>query len=98
VLPKPLPPTVRFYKAAKRRMDDISTVAAAIAVDPDGSTRIAYGGVAATPVLFRVAGIQAGRAIIPASLHPISDHRGSAAYRLALAGSLLDKFEWETVT
>jgi len=26
------------------------------------------------------------------ALHPISDHRGSADYRLALAQSLLDKF------
>ena len=40
-IPKPLPEFVRFYKVAKRRMDDISTVAAAMAMDWDGSGRIA---------------------------------------------------------
>ncbi|HMC60585.1 MAG TPA: hypothetical protein VKJ01_15450 [Candidatus Solibacter sp.] len=29
------------------------------------------------------------------TLHPIGDHRGSAAYRLALAQSLLAKFWWQ---
>jgi xanthine dehydrogenase small subunit len=46
---------LRFYKVSKRRLDDISTVAAAIAVDidPDGRvarSRFAFGGMAATPV------------------------------------------------
>jgi xanthine dehydrogenase small subunit len=54
-IPKPLPEFVRFYKVAKRRMDDISTVAAAMAMDWDGSgriarTRFAWGGVAAVPM------------------------------------------------
>jgi xanthine dehydrogenase small subunit len=54
-IPKPLPEFVRFYKVAKRRMDDISTVAAAMAMDWDGSGRIArarfaWGGVAAVPM------------------------------------------------
>src|SRR5205085_5325063 len=49
-IPKPLPPVARFYKAAKRRMDDISTVAACFAIHSDGSMRLAYGGVAATPI------------------------------------------------
>lgn len=54
-IPKPLPASVRFYKVAKRRLDDISTVAAAMAIDRDGSGRVrrarfAFGGVAATPV------------------------------------------------
>ena len=30
------------------------------------------------------------------TMRPISDHRGSADYRLAIAQSLLDKFWWET--
>ena len=34
-IPKPLPQFVRFYKVAKRRLDDISTVAAAMALDVD---------------------------------------------------------------
>jgi xanthine dehydrogenase small subunit len=55
-IPAPLPGFVRFYKVAKRRLDDISTVAAAMAIDRDGSGRIrrarfAFGGVAASPVL-----------------------------------------------
>jgi len=53
---KPLPPFVRFYKVAKRRLDDISTVAAAMAIDRDRAGRVqrarfAFGGVAASPVL-----------------------------------------------
>ena len=32
-IPKPLPQFVRFYKVAKRRLDDISTVAAAMSLD-----------------------------------------------------------------
>ena len=54
-IPKPLPAFVRFYKVAKRRLDDISTVAAAMALDWESSgnirrARFAFGGVAATPV------------------------------------------------
>jgi xanthine dehydrogenase small subunit len=54
-IPKPLPEFVRFYKVAKRRMDDISTVAAALAMDWDAKGRIArvrfaFGGVAAIPL------------------------------------------------
>jgi xanthine dehydrogenase small subunit len=54
-IPKPLPSVIRFYKIAKRRFDDISTVAAAMAVDRDAAghvirARFAFGGVAATPV------------------------------------------------
>ena len=54
-VPKPLPQVVRFYKVAKRRLDDISTVAAGIAMDFDAAGRVrrarfAFGGVAATPL------------------------------------------------
>ena len=54
-IPKPLPRVLRFYKVSKRRLDDISTVAAACAIDTDNSGRVrrarfAFGGVAATPV------------------------------------------------
>ena len=90
-IPKPLPKVARFYKVAKRRMDDISTVAAGIAIHGDGSVRVAFGGVAATPVL---ASVDRSRKLGTA-LHPISDHRGSAEYRLAMAQSLLDKFWYE---
>jgi xanthine dehydrogenase small subunit len=54
-IPKPLPRFLRFYKVAKRRLDDISTVAAAMALDIDAhgkvrSARFAFGGMAATPI------------------------------------------------
>ena len=52
---RPFPRSVHFYKVAKRRLDDISTVAAAMALDVDQHgkvryARFAFGGVAATPV------------------------------------------------
>jgi xanthine dehydrogenase small subunit len=101
VIPTPLPPIARFYKAAKRRMDDISTVAACFAIHVDGSMRLAYGGVAPTPIRAYEAerGLPGSVAraieILGRTLKPISDHRGSAAYRLALSQSLLEKFFWE---
>jgi xanthine dehydrogenase small subunit len=111
-LPKPFPQHVRFFKVAKRRMDDISTVAAAFAVDLDEANRVtrarlAYGGVAAVPMravqaedalqgrTFNEAAVQHAAEILGQTLQPISDHRGSADYRLALAQSLLQKFWWE---
>jgi xanthine dehydrogenase small subunit len=55
VVPAPLPSRLRFYKVSKRRLDDISTVAAAMAIDLDDQRRVrrarfAFGGVAATPI------------------------------------------------
>jgi xanthine dehydrogenase small subunit len=54
-IPKPLPARVAFYKISKRRFDDISTIAAAMAIDADSAgivrrARFAFGGVAATPI------------------------------------------------
>lgn len=87
IIPKPLPDQVRFYKVAKRRTDDISTVAAAFAVR-GGTTYMGFGGVAATPVRLTNTSEIAG-------LRPMSDHRGSAEYRLAMAQSLLEKYQFE---
>lgn len=99
LLPKPLPRVARFYKVAKRRLDDISTVSAAIAIHADGSARLAYGGVAPTPIRVREAepflatgDIARVEQILAATLKPISDHRGSAAYRLALSQTLAARF------
>lgn len=111
-IPKPLPSLVRFYKVAKRRMDDISTVAAGFAIRLDASgvveaARLAFGGVAATPVRATAAEhelvgapltrstVDRAKQAIAATLQPLTDHRGSAAYRLAMAQSLLDKFLYE---
>lgn len=112
-IPQPFPAFVRFYKVSKRRVDDISTVSAGLAVSagPGGvvtQARFAFGGVAATPLrLFAAEEIAVGRSwdlaavrrvqsAIAHQLNPISDHRGSATYRLALAQSLVEKFWTET--
>lgn len=114
-IPRPLPPIVRFYKISKRRLDDISTVAAAMSVDVDGTrtvrrARFAFGGVAATPLRIRAAeDAVVGRAwdaqavarvqdVLARTLRPMSDHRGSAEYRLAVSQALIEKFWWETRT
>jgi xanthine dehydrogenase small subunit len=111
-IPKPLPEFVRFYKIAKRRMDDISTVAAAMAIDWDKSgkiarARFAFGGVAAVPMRafaaeqsiigrrWNEAAVERAQAALEKALDPISDHRGSAGYRMAVAKSLVAKFLWE---
>ncbi len=111
-LPRPLPSFVRFYKAAKRRTDDISTVAAGMSMDWDAAGRVtrarfAFGGVAAVPLRVEAAGktlvgarwdhaaVERVQQILSATLHPLSDHRGSAGYRLAVAQSLVGKFFWE---
>jgi xanthine dehydrogenase small subunit len=112
ILPKPLPEIARFYKAAKRRMDDISTVAACFAIDLDDGGRVrrahlAYGGVAPIPLRakqaedailgsrWNQAAVSKAQEVLARTLKPIGDHRGSAAYRLALAQSLLEKFWWD---
>jgi xanthine dehydrogenase small subunit len=109
-LPKPLPTNARFYKVAKRRTDDISTVAACFAVTLDQAGRVerarfAYGGVASTPIRAREAeeavegrawdrdALRRAQEVLARILKPISDHRGSAEYRLALAQMLLAKYE-----
>jgi xanthine dehydrogenase small subunit len=111
-LPRPFPRQIRFFKVAKRRMDDISTVAAAFAVDLDNAgrvtrARLAYGGVAEvrlrateaedalTGRAWDEASLNRAQEILERTLKPISDHRGSAAYRLAMAQSLLEKFHYE---
>jgi xanthine dehydrogenase small subunit len=112
-LPRPLPAIQRFYKVSKRPLDDISTVAAALALDraANGTVtrlRVAYGGVAATPVrALAVEERAAGRAwdrdtlavlreVVDTVGTPQGDHRGSAAYRRAMMGQLLEKFFADT--
>jgi xanthine dehydrogenase small subunit len=112
-LPRPLPVVQRFYKVSKRVLDDISTVAGAFALDLDGDRRVqrlrvAYGGVAATPLRARAAEARAlgepwSRATVAAVAaelagvgSPIDDHRGSAAYRRRMIGALFEKFAFET--
>lgn len=99
--------TLKLYKVSKRKDLDISSVSAAIFLRQDGDTiadaRIALGGVG--PTVTRVAaaedairggGVQLDRferaaTIVRSTVKPISDVRGSADYRRALAGNLILK-------
>jgi xanthine dehydrogenase small subunit len=70
--------------------------------------RVAYGGIAPTPLrAFAVEQLALGKQWTRATLDvllagleslatPISDHRGSAAYRKAMIGNLLERFFFET--
>ena len=111
-IPLPLASLVAFHKIAKRRFDDISSVAIAFALDVrDGvvaRAAIGLGGVAATPV--RATATEAalvGRpwsadtvrdaaAVLRGEGTPIDDHRASAAYRAAMLGQSLLKFHAES--
>jgi xanthine dehydrogenase small subunit len=111
-IPKPFASSIQFYKAAKRRVDDISTVAAGISMDLDAVGRItravfAFGGVAAVPLRvyaaeeaalgqrWNQAAVERVQSVLERTLKPISDHRGSAEYRVDVAKSLVEKFWWE---
>lgn len=106
-IPLPLAEITAFHKIAKRRFDDISSVAIGFAIHvEDGvvsTARIGLGGVAATPVraLATEAALQ-GRpwsrstveeaaAVLRSEGTPLDDHRASAAYRCAMLGTSLLK-------
>jgi xanthine dehydrogenase small subunit len=96
---------VRSYKVAKRFDQDISAVCAGFAVDvADGTVseaRLAYGGMAPVPRRATVAEaalngrpwneatVQGAIAALAGDFAPLSDLRGSAAYRMKLAQNLL---------
>jgi xanthine dehydrogenase small subunit len=107
------PTHAHFYKVSKRVLDDISTVAAALAIDLDEDgrvtrARLAFGGVAATPVRASAAeDALIGRPwtaptladiapLAEQAFTPMSDHRASAGYRRAMIVRLLEKFLAET--
>ena len=105
------PSHTQFLKVSKRVLDDISSVAAAFALEVEQGVityaRLAYGGVAATPA--RAA--EAEQALIGApfdrsladlarpdlerAFTPISDVRASADYRKAMVVRLFERFLWE---
>ena len=113
VVPRPLAALTGFHKIAKRRFDDISSVAVAFALDvDDGVVRraaIGLGGVAATPVRARgteaaLVGrpwteetVRAAAAVMAGEGTPIDDHRASAAYRSAMLGQSLLKLHAQHV-
>ncbi len=111
-VPRAQPTAQRFYKVSKRELDDIASVSAAFAVWSEQGrvtrARLAFGGVAATPLRAVAAeAVLVGRSLDAAALQacqdaaqqaftPIDDVRASAAYRSAMVQSLLAKF-WHEV-
>ena len=111
-VPVPVAPLTAFHKIAKRRFDDISSVAVAFALDVvDGTVvdvAIGLGGVAAMPVraaateaalvgrLWDVETVRAAAAVLREEGTPIDDHRASAAYRVAMLEQSLLKFHAES--
>ncbi len=106
-IPLPLAGITAFHKIAKRRFDDISSVAVGFAIDVvDGeviTARIGLGGVAATPLRalgteqalegrsWTRATVRDAAAVLRAEGTPLDDHRASAAYRSAMLGTSLLK-------
>ncbi|MFF4388782.1 xanthine dehydrogenase small subunit [Streptomyces sp. NPDC001552] len=111
-IPRPLSPVTAFHKIAKRRFDDISSVAIAFALDIEGGTvrkaRIGLGGVAATPIraLATEAALEgkpwsaetarAAARVLRGEGTPMSDHRASSVYRSAMLGQSLLKLHAHT--
>ena len=114
-IPLPIAPITAFHKIAKRRFDDISSVAIAYALRLEdhaggpavGSVRIGLGGVAATPLRAFAAedaltgqpwtrdSVAAAAGELARAGTPMSDHRASAEYRIAMLRSSLLKFHAE---
>ena len=97
------------YKIGKRGTDDISIVAAAFTIDLGDrnqilQARLAYGGVAATPIRaiaaeqfligkpWTIATVQQAKALLSEAFTPLTDLRGSADYRQRLIVNLFEKF------
>ncbi len=111
-VPLPLANLTAFHKIAKRRFDDISSVAVGFALDvQDGvvrDARIGLGGVAATPVRARATeALLVGRpwttetartaaAALGLEGTPMSDHRASAEYRSIMLSQALLKLHAES--
>jgi xanthine dehydrogenase small subunit len=111
-IPLPLARRAAFHKLAKRRFDDISSVAIGYALEvEDGvvtKARIGLGGVAAMPIraLATEAALegqpwtldtaQAAADVLGGEGTPIDDHRASAAYRAAMLGQSLRKLYAES--
>ena len=97
------------YKVGKRGADDISIAAAAFTIDLDSNNqivlaRLAYGGVAATPVRaiaveqlligqpWRLETVQRVKPALREAFTPLTDLRGSADYHRMLVANLFEKF------
>jgi xanthine dehydrogenase small subunit len=111
-IPVPLSGTTAFHKVAKRRFDDISSVAVAFALDVAGGVvrraRIGLGGVAATPIrAYTTEAALEGQPWTAETAHaaadvlhgegtPLDDHRASADYRRAVLGTALLRLHAES--
>jgi len=113
-IPKTLAPGAvrrlsQSYKIGKRGTDDISIVAASYTVDLDEQDRVvkarlAYGGVAATPIRaiaiedwlvgqpWSLDTVLTAKARLKTTFTPLTDLRGSADYRQRLVANLFEKF------
>jgi len=108
VIPLPLAPMTAFHKIAKRRFDDISSIAVGYAVEVvDGvvrQARIGLGGAAATPLRARATEealigrpwneltVREAAGVMAGEGTPMDDHRASASYRSAMLGQSLLRF------
>lgn len=106
-IPRPLAKVTSFQKIAKRRFDDISSVAVAFALDIEAgivtAAKIGLGGVAATPLRARateealigqqwnIATVRAASEILGGEGTPMSDHRASSEYRALMLNTALLK-------
>jgi xanthine dehydrogenase small subunit len=111
-VPLPLAGVTGFHKVAKRRFDDISGVAVALALDVVDATvvgaRIGLGGVAATPLRatateealtgqpWSLATVAAAARVLATEGTPLDDQRASAAYRSAMLGQALPRLWHES--
>ncbi|MEU8526607.1 FAD binding domain-containing protein [Streptomyces sp. NPDC048629] len=111
-VPLPLSPVTAFHKIAKRRFDDISSVAVAFALDIDAGivrkARIGLGGVAATPIRalateaalegrpWSAETVEAAARVLRGEGTPMDDHRASSLYRSAMLGQSLLKLHAQT--
>lgn len=117
LIPKTLPEKASqrhsfSYKVGKRGTDDISIVAAAFCIDVDAENkivqaRLAYGGVAATPIRalepetwldgkpWNHETVKEVKVQLATAFTPLSDFRGSASYRKRLVANLFEKFYWQ---
>ena len=109
-IPRPVAPLTAFHKIAKRRFDDISSIAVgyALRLEEGGSRvasiRIGLGGAAATPLRALAAEdaltgrpwtrevVETAAAELARAGTPMSDHRASEAYRVAMLRNSLLKF------
>ncbi|GAB3073189.1 xanthine dehydrogenase small subunit [Pedococcus soli] len=113
-IPLPVSGIAAFHKIAKRRFDDISSVAVGFAIDVQegvvAKARIGLGGVAATPVralateaalegcAWTIDVVREAADVMAREGTPMDDHRASAPYRSAMLGNALLKLHAQTAT